>query len=157
MSQNTHIKLEQKDCIFHILGIQNAPWMVSAKSNTHLRRKTQAPASHQWKPSTEEIRGQQPKETSHRCRKLHILNSNKKILSSILYVFRMHLNCFLRSPTTLWGGRHTRLTVTDENRYPDYASWGDNRYQSKQHQWGDSRSVDRLRYSHRLSYDLSML
>ena len=51
--------------------------------------------------------------TSRRCRKLHRLNSNKTIVSSIFYVFRMHLNCFLQSQTPLWGGRHTRLTVTN--------------------------------------------
>ena len=61
MSQTTQIELEQKYCIFHILGIQNAPWLVSAMSNTPLRRKTQAPASHRCKTSTEEIRSQQPK------------------------------------------------------------------------------------------------
>ena len=51
--------------------------------------------------------------TSLQCRKLHISNSNKKIVSSIFYVFRMHLNCFLQSRTALWGERHTRLTVTN--------------------------------------------
>ena len=51
--------------------------------------------------------------TSCPCRNLHRSNSNKNIVSSIFYVFRMHLNCFLRSQTPLWGGIHTRLTVTD--------------------------------------------
>ena len=50
---------------------------------------------------------------SRRCYKIHISNPNKKVVSSILYVFRIHLNCFLQSRTPLWGGRHTRLTVTD--------------------------------------------
>ena len=47
---------------------------------------------------------------------------------SMLYsrLIRFHLDCFLRSRTPLWGGRHTRLKVTDGHRYPDYASWGDN-------------------------------
>ena len=83
MSQTTQIELEQKDCFFHNLGIHNATRLSSAKSNTPLRRKTQAPVSHLCKPSTVEIRSQQPKGTSRRCRKLHRSNSNKKIVSSI--------------------------------------------------------------------------
>ena len=62
-----------------------------------------------------------------------------------------------------------RLTVTDENRYPDSASCGDKRLESKQQQWsdswsdrrsdnrGDSRRVDRLRMIHGLNYNHSML
>ena len=61
MLQTTQIELKQKYCIFHILGIQNTPWLFSAKSNTSQRRKTHAPDSHQCTPSTEEIRSQQPK------------------------------------------------------------------------------------------------
>ena len=53
--------------------------LVSAKSNTPLRRKKQAPASHRCKNSTEDIRSQQPKGTSRRCRKLHISNSKIKL------------------------------------------------------------------------------
>ena len=61
MSPSTQIELEPKGCIFHNLGIQNANRLSSAKSNTPLRRKTQAPVSQLCKPSTEEIRSQQPK------------------------------------------------------------------------------------------------
>ena len=46
MSQTTQIELEPKGCIFHNLGIQNANRLSSAKSNTPLRRNTQAPVSH---------------------------------------------------------------------------------------------------------------
>ena len=51
--------------------------------------------------------------TSRPCCNLHRSNLNKNIVSSIFYVFIIHLNCFLQSQTPLWGGRHTRLTVTD--------------------------------------------
>ena len=112
MSQYTQIEFEQKDCI-HILGIQNAPWLFSAKSNTPQRRKTHAPDSHRYTPSTEEIRSQQPKGISRQCRDLYISHLNKNIVCSIFYVFRMHLNCFLQSRIPLWGGRHRRLPVTN--------------------------------------------
>ena len=61
MSLTTQIELEQKDCILHILSIQNEPYLFSAKSITPLMGKTQAPDSHRCTPSTEEIRSQQPK------------------------------------------------------------------------------------------------
>ena len=57
-----------------------------------------------------------------------------------------------------WAGRHTRLTVTDGNRYPDASYWGDNHEQSKQQQerqWSDSRIG--VRWSHGISYNHSML
>ena len=54
-----------------------------------------------------------------------------------------HLDSFLQHQSLLWAGRHTRLTFTDGNRYPDYASQVDNREQSKRQQekqWCDSWS-----------------
>ena len=92
MSQTTQIELEPKGCIFHNLCIHNSNLSEFCQVEHPLRRNTQAPASQICKPSTEEIRSQQPKGTSHRCRKLHRSNSNKSILSSIILVFRMQID-----------------------------------------------------------------
>ena len=48
---------------------------------------------------------------------------------SMLYsrLIILHLDCFMWNRTPLWGGRHTRLSVTDGHCCPYYASWEEDR------------------------------
>ena len=107
MSQTTQIELEQKDCIFHNLGIQNANRLVSTQPNSALGRK-------KWRPSVTFTNLQQKK---------YVVN-NPKVSSPEMWL-ASKLDLGTTTEATAWLLRILRVLVyagvrsADQNCIPD--------------------------------------
>ena len=140
--------------------IKFPPRLFSILSNTAMSRKTQAPDRHWWKllpgfclwrPGLWTIQATSDATVEWQ---LEWQWSNSRNVGRVRWSQGLIYNCsmleykvikfppwqFLWCQTLKWAGRHTCLTVTNGNHYPDSASWGNYREKTKQHQeqqWSD--------------------